>query len=185
MLLASFALGDATEETTTSMHSSFYEDSLISSNVNDTISRGDVPLINEFHTSEIREMKNSTIDDDSCVLVTRTVLEDDERPVVKATRAANCSTPRHVLCETSTLIVPNFQYACFRRPATMDLPALISEQLTHELCLSICQELQTKLAVLNINTCYCLNGAAPHLVNVTVDWPKHRTKTCGDPCPGR
>ena len=151
----------------------------------DVVSSGDIPLINEFHTAEIRELTNSTIDDNSCVVVTRTVLENDERPVVTVASGADCSKPRHVLCETNTLIVPNFQFSCFRRPATMDLPALISEELTHELCLSICQELQTKLAILNINSCYCLNGATPRLLSITADFSKHRKKTCGNPCPGR
>ncbi len=87
-------------------------------------------------------------------------------------------------CETNTLVVQNFQYACFKKPKSFDLPALISNLLTHELCLSVCQELQTKLAILHINKCYCINGANPNILNITTDFQQYKEKNCGNVCPG-
>lgn len=97
----------------------------------------------------------------------------------------NCTKPRHVLCETNTLIVPKFQYSCLKKPNILDIPALISKKhLTHELCLTVCQELQTRLAILHINKCYCLNGARFSTLNVSTDFQEFRQNKCGNTCPG-
>ena len=115
---------------------------------------------------------------------TRAITEEEERPVIKDLVLNNCTKARHVLCETNTLIVQKFQYQCLSKPQTLDLPALISIHLTHELCLSVCQELQTKLAILHIDKCYCLNGVTPHSLNITADFKEFKQEACGNVCSG-
>ena len=171
-------------ETTTVIHSDYYDQSLIISDKDETATPS-IGSINEFHVIKVEENRNASLNSDGCLLLTRTVAEEEEKPTIGSTGLNNCSKPRHVLCETNTLVVQNFQYVCLSKPMTFDLPALISSQLTHELCLSICQELQTKLAILHVDKCYCMNGAAPNLLNITLDFEKHRQKDCGSPCPGK
>jgi hypothetical protein len=130
------------------------------------------------------ENKISSIINDSCIISTRTIHEDEERPTLNSILMNNCSIAKHVLCETKTLIVRNFEKNCFNKPLTLDLPALISNRLTYELCLSVCQELQTKLAVIHINKCYCLNGFPSKTFNLTADFGKHKKPDCGYPCSG-
>ncbi len=170
-------------DTTTTLHNLYYDDSLTSLDNNETVNT-DHGSINEFQIIDSNENKNTSTKDNTCVVITRSVSEEEEKPILKNIPTNNCSKPRHVLCETNTLVVQNFQYGCFSKPITLDLPALISNHLTHELCLSVCQELQTKLAVLHINKCYCLNGASPTLLNITTDFRKFKQKNCGNPCPG-
>jgi hypothetical protein len=131
------------------------------------------------------ENNNSNLTIDSCVISTRVITEERERPLLKSDSSNNCSQARHVLCATKTLIVRNFQQGCFQKPATLDLPALVSNRLTFELCLSVCQELQTKLAVIHIDKCYCLNGFTSRVFNLTVDLGKYQQQNCGNPCSGR
>ncbi|CAF0718155.1 unnamed protein product [Adineta steineri] len=171
-------------DATTSLPSIYYDEALISSDSNNTANNTHHGAINEFHIIEVNENNTKSSKDNTCFLVTRSISEEEEKPILQGTPIINCSKPRHVLCETNTLIVQNFQTACLRKPKALDLPALISNQLTHELCLHICQELQTKLAVLHINKCYCLNGATPGLLNITTDFKQFQQKTCGNPCPG-
>jgi hypothetical protein len=156
---------------------SYYDDAVISSDDNESTVSTTHGSIDEFQAINYEENKNS------CVVITRSSSEEEERPIINS-KTDNCTQPRHVLCETNTLVVQNFQYACLEKPKILDLPALISPQLTHELCLSVCQELQTKLAILHVNKCYCLNGANPNSVNITTDFPKYEEKKCGNPCPG-
>ena len=122
--------------------------------------------------------------DDSCVIAMRMSTEDEERPILQSNSSKNCSTPKHVLCETGTLIARDFQQGCYGEPLILDLPALISSRMTYELCLSICQELQTKIAIIQINKCYCLNGISAKLFNLTADLIKHQKKACGNVCQG-
>ena len=171
--------GEIDTTTPTLVANLYYDDSLVSSDDNVTSSNSNAHgSINEFQVINYEENKNT------CVVITRSVSEEEERPSLNTIQNDTCTQPRHVLCETNTLIVQNFQYACLKIPNIPDLPALISHQLTHELCLSVCQELQTKLAILHRNKCYCLNGASPNSVNITTDFPKYRQQKCGDVCPG-
>ncbi len=163
--------------TTTTIRSLYYDDSLISSD-NVTSVNIDHGSINEFQVIESNKTKNT------CVIIQRLISEEEEKPLLTSVQTTNCSQPRHVLCETNTIVIQNFQYACFIKPKILDLPALISNELTHELCLSVCQELQTKFAILHINKCYCLNGANPYVLNITTDFQKYRQKDCGNACPG-
>jgi hypothetical protein len=142
------------------------------------------PSINEFQMINPTEMNNSSMTDNSCVISTRTVIETDERPILQNTQMDNCSKARHVLCETKTLLVQNFQQGCFRKPLTLDLPSLISNRLTHELCVSVCRELQTKLSIIHINKCYCLNGITSKVLNLTEDLRNYQQNSCGNPCSG-
>ena len=163
--------------TTTQVISLFYDESLVPSNENDT----DITVhgsINEFQAINYEDNKNS------CVVITRTMREEEERPFLNSNSSGDCTQPRHVLCETNTLIVQNFQYACLKKPKTFDLPALISTHLTHELCLTICQELQTKFAIIQIDKCYCLLGSNPSAVNISTDFTEYRQNLCGNVCPG-
>ena len=142
------------------------------------------PTMDEFQMSNPNENKSSNMNDDSCLIVTRVSNEDDEKPTLTSNSIKNCSQLKHVLCETKTLIVRDFQQGCFRKPLILDLPALISNRLTYELCLSVCKELQTKLAILQMNKCYCVNGISPRLFNLTADLAKYQQIDCGDPCSG-
>lgn len=170
--------------TTAVIHNVYYDQSMVSSDVNETVNVS-MGSIDEFQLLEVEEKRNVSVYRDSCLMVTRTINKEEEKPMIEPVALNNCSTPKHVLCETNTLVVQDFQYACLAKPLTLDLPALISQQLTQELCLSICQELQTKLAIVQIDKCYCLDGATPNLLNVTVDFDKYRQTNCGDPCPGQ
>ena len=178
-----FVVDGADTETTSTVHSLYYDDFLVLANQNDTINT-DHGAINEFQVIQSNENNNISAQDKSCIVVTRSVSEEEEKPIITNIFMNNCSKPRHTLCETNTLVVENFQYGCFSKPRALDLPALISKHLTHELCLSVCQELQTKLAILLINKCYCLNGDSPRTLNITTDFQKFRQKHCGKPCPG-
>ncbi|CAF1131378.1 unnamed protein product, partial [Rotaria sordida] len=165
---------DEAIDTTTSLHNLYYDDTLSSSDIEETINP-DYGSINEFQLID----SNNT-----CMVITRLVIEVDEKPIIKNTSMKDCSKPRHVLCETNTLIAPKYQYDCFSKPNILDLPVLISNHLTHELCLSLYQELQTKFAILHVNKWYCLNGATSHLLNITTYFEKFRQKNCGHFCPG-
>ncbi|CAF1131269.1 unnamed protein product [Rotaria sordida] len=168
-------------DTTTSLQNLFYDESLISSDTDETTNT-DHGSINEFQVIDSNEDQNIT--NNTCIIITRTISEEEEKPIIKNLSINNCSQPRHVLCETNTLIVQKYLYDCFNKPNIFDLPALISNYLTHELCLSLCQELQTKLAILHINKCYCLNGATSNSFNITTDLQNFQQKNCGNFCPG-
>ncbi|CAF4543378.1 unnamed protein product [Rotaria sp. Silwood2] len=173
---------DGALDTTTSLYSNYYDDSLSSISDIDEVTHTEHETINEFQVIESNE--NQNISNNTCVVITRSISEENEKPIIRNTLRNDCSKPRHALCETNTLIVQKFQYGCFNKPNILDLPALISNHLTHELCLSLCQELQTKLAILHINKCYCLNGATSNSFNITTDFEKFRRKSCGNICPG-
>lgn len=168
---------DTDSATTTQVIGLFYDESLVSSDDNDTITPHGA--INEFQAINYEEHKNT------CVVITRSVTEEKERPVLQSTPTENCTQPRHVLCETNTLVVQGFQYACLKKPITFDLPALISNELTQELCLAVCQELQTKFAIIQMNKCYCLQGSSPSSANISTDFAEYRRPTCGNVCGGR
>jgi len=138
----------------------------------------------EFQMINPIENNNSSITDNTCVISTRILNQEEERPILKSISANNCSQPRYVLCETKTLIVPNFQQGCFRKPLILDLPALISNRLTYQLCLTVCRELQTKLVIIHINKCYCLNGFVSKKFNLTADLGEYQKQDCGNPCLG-
>ena len=179
-----FCLIDAGDtDTTTSSINVFYDNVLSSSNITDN-SSSNHGYINEFQVISTSENGTADTINQSCVVVRRLISEKEERPVLQNISKTTCSKRRHVLCETNTLVVPNFQYNCFSKPKVLDLPALISNHLTHELCLSVCQELQTKIAILHINKCYCLNGVAPTVLNITTNFATFRKKRCGKVCPG-
>lgn len=74
--------------------------------------------------------------------------------------------------------------ACLQKPITLGVPALISNLMTHEFCLSVCQELQTKFAIVKNDKCFCLNDGRGNTLNITIDFEKYRRSTCGKPCPG-
>jgi hypothetical protein len=140
--------------------------------------------IDEFQMISPVENNSLSITDDSCLISTRTGSKAEERPVLRTVTTANCSQPRYVLCETKGLIVHSFDQGCFRKPLTMDLPALISTKLTYELCLTVCRGLDTSFAVIHINKCYCFNGYASEKFKLTVDLGLYQRGTCGDPCSG-
>ncbi|CAF4534775.1 unnamed protein product [Rotaria sp. Silwood2] len=165
---------DGTVDTITSLHNLYYDNALSSSDIEEITNLDHRPK-NEF------QLMNSN---NTCMVIIRSVTETEEKSIIKNTSMNDCSKPRHVLCETNTLVVQNNQYGCFNKPNILDLPVLISNHLTHELCLSLCKELQTKLAILHINKCYCLDGATPNLLNITTDFEKFRQKSCGNVCPG-
>lgn len=162
-----------------SSHTPYYDD-LISIESNPIYQAS----INEFQMINPSENKNNSLNDDSCVISERSSVEVEERPIVKIISEKNCSTAKHVLCETNTLIVQDFQQGCFRKPSILDLPALISNRLTYELCLFVCKELQTKLAILHMNKCYCLNGISSKAFNLTDNLGKYQKKACGNICSG-
>ncbi|UJR15370.1 hypothetical protein I4U23_002318 [Adineta vaga] len=167
-------------DTSTRSFNAYYEDltPLVNENASYNVNN------HEFQMIDPTENNNSSITDDSCIISTRTYVETEERPVIKTISMKNCSKPRYALCETKRLIVDNFQQGCFRKPLIMDLPALISTRLTHELCLTVCKELQTTLVLIHINKCYCLNNYVLRKLNLTIDLGKYQQNKCGQPCKG-
>ncbi|CAF1153247.1 unnamed protein product [Didymodactylos carnosus] len=147
--------------------------------------------IYEYYVLDIKEsvQNSSRSTDEKCMLVTR-ASEGYEKPKITvsqltdifSTKRNNCSQPRHVLCETNPVVIKQSLYECFQKPFYMDLPALITNQMTHERCLSTCQELQTKLAIININRCYCV--ANRNVMNITQNFQQYKAKLCGSPCSG-
>ncbi|CAF4389375.1 unnamed protein product [Rotaria sp. Silwood2] len=172
---------DETNNKTTTQSSSLYSKNVTSSVSNVSMYRSP---INEFQMINPSEKKNLSEIDYSCIIAIRASIEEKGNPILNTTQINNCLKPKHVLCETKTLLVHNFQQRCFSKPITLDLPAFISKYLTYELCLSICQGLQTTLAVININKCYCLNGYASKVFNFTKDRVEYLRQDCGNPCPG-
>jgi hypothetical protein len=179
----SIFLDQADSQTTTIIYNMFYDQALVSSDNNESIDNSNHALINEFQLIEPNENQTTSSYDTKCLLVTRTAIGEVDKPILDA-KPNECSIPRHVLCESNALVVQNFQFTCLRRPLTLDVPSLISNALTYELCLSVCQELQTRLALLNIDRCYCLNGVTPKLLNIESDFLPYQSGTCGQPCPG-
>ncbi|CAM4915861.1 unnamed protein product [Rotaria socialis] len=107
--------------------------------------------ISEFQMINSNENNNSTIGDDSCIVVTRPVLDQQGISILKTTQIHNCSRPVHVLCKSRTKISIPFRPVCYDKPLTLGLPAMISNYLTHELCLSVCKELTVDVAVVQMN----------------------------------
>ncbi|CAF2666053.1 unnamed protein product [Rotaria sp. Silwood2] len=140
--------------------------------------------INEFQMINPNEDNNSSIKDDSCLVLTRSVIDEKRSSILNNTQINNCSKPRHVLCRTMTVLGFNSQQSCYSKPLTLGLPAMISNHLTYELCLSVCRKLETNLAVININKCYCFNAAVSQMFDIQGNHAKYKTKECGNPCPG-
>lgn len=120
----------------------------------------------------------------SCVIFNRTILNADERPLLSHKTIANCTKSERVLCETKDLIVQDFQFGCYQKPYTLNLPALISNRMSYELCLSVCQQLQTQIALINSDRCYCLESGSIRIRNLTADFQSYRKDHCGDVCSG-
>lgn len=140
--------------------------------------------IEEFQMIKSNENSNTSTKNDSCLISKRTLTDEADTLAITNTPTSNCSKPRHVLCEMKSITLESFREGCYSKPATLGSPALISNHLTHELCLSVCQELKTITAVIHINKCYCLNTPTSKLLNTTVNRLKYEQKKCGDPCPG-
>ncbi|CAF3311986.1 unnamed protein product [Rotaria sp. Silwood2] len=140
--------------------------------------------VNEFQLIDLNEIKNSTRKNDSCLVFTRSVIDDEGSFILKNTQINNCSKPRHVLCTTKPIITHHSEKGCFHKPLTLGVPAMISNHLTYELCLSVCKGLKTNLAVLHVNKCYCFNAAYTWIAETSRNNSKHKKQDCGNPCPG-
>ncbi|CAF2683234.1 unnamed protein product [Rotaria sp. Silwood2] len=141
--------------------------------------------INEFQMIKSNYDNNSSIQDDSCLVFTRSIIDEKQRrSILRNTQINNCSQPRHVLCKVKAIIGYSSHQICYSKPSTLGLPSMISNHLTHELCLSVCQTLKTNLAVINMNKCYCVNAHESLVIDNERNHVKHRTKDCGNPCPG-
>ncbi|CAF4462582.1 unnamed protein product, partial [Rotaria sp. Silwood2] len=117
--------------------------------------------INEFQIIISTNNNNSTVNDKSCLIMTRTKINEEERIFISTTNQnKNCSQPRHVLCRKRSIIDQRIQQICFRKPLTLDVPVLISNYLTHEL--------------------YITSEA----INFEENYRKYITTDCGKPCPG-
>ncbi|CAF1491230.1 unnamed protein product [Rotaria sordida] len=141
--------------------------------------------INEFQLINSNEMNDSTRKNNSCLVFTRTIINDKESSILKNTQMNNCSKPRHVLCITKPIINRQFEKGCFHKPLTLGVPVMISKHLTYELCLLVCKELETNLVILHINRCYCLNAAVTWLIETMRNSSKYRKIDCGNPCPDK
>ncbi|CAF3728420.1 unnamed protein product [Rotaria sp. Silwood1] len=134
-------------------------------------------FINEF------QMINPNRNDDSCILFTRSAIKEKENSILKNIQINNCSKSKHVLCKIEMKHYFNSEYSCYRKPLTLGLPTIMSKQLTYELCLSVCTEFETNLAVINIDKCYCLNAAESWRFDVKRN-SLYQKQNCGDRCPG-
>ncbi|CAF3849238.1 unnamed protein product, partial [Rotaria sp. Silwood1] len=153
--------------------------------VSSAISNGNInrSSINEFQMINLMETNKTIVIDDSCIVVTRSPIDGNKSPMLKNIHISNCSKPRHVLCKTKSIFFQSEQ-RCLSKPLTFGLPAIISNQLTHELCLSMCKTLQTTLAILYINKCYCLNSDLSWMLFTKPHYENYQKKDCGNPCPG-
>ncbi|CAF1003222.1 unnamed protein product [Rotaria sordida] len=152
---------------------------LLRSNIN--INRSSM---NEFQLIDLNVINNLTRKNDSCLVFTRSMIDDKESSILNNIQINNCSKPRHVLCRTKPIIARNFEIGCFHKPLTLGVPVMISNLLTFELCLSICKELETNIGVLHMNKCYCFNAAFTWIAEITRNHSKHKKYDCGNPCPG-
>ena len=130
------------------------------------------------------EDNNSSTNDDSCFVFTRSEMNEQRSSIVKANQVKNCSKPRHVLCRIQSMLGYHSMKACFNTPLTLDLPAVISNHLTYELCLSVCGNLGSDIAVLNINKCYCFNVGYQQMASIRRNHAKYNIMDCGKPCSG-
>ncbi|CAF4155070.1 unnamed protein product, partial [Adineta steineri] len=135
-------------------------------------------FINEFQMANV---DNSTGKNDSCLVFTRSVIDNS---IVTSTSIDNCSKSRHVLCAIKPIMGSNSLFGCFPKPLALGVPAVISNHLTYKLCLSICQRLKTKLAILQTNRCYCINHGTTWLNETTRNNVNYEKVHCGNPCPG-
>ncbi|CAF2059180.1 unnamed protein product [Rotaria magnacalcarata] len=143
-----------------------------------------VSSINEFQMINPNENNNSTMKDDSCIVVTRPMVDKQGSSILQTTQINHCSKPIHVLCRTKTKLAVPLHPVCLEKPLTLGLPAMISNYLTHELCLSVCKKLAVKVAVLHMNKCYCFNYALARSSILKPSYEKHQKQHCGNPCPG-
>ncbi|CAF3506525.1 unnamed protein product [Rotaria sp. Silwood1] len=169
-----------TEENLDLFQSHFESSSSLMSNIDVNLSS-----INEFQMINPNEDSNSSIKNDSCLVLTRSITDEKKRSTILSnTQINNCSKPRHVLCRTKSMLGFNSQQTCYSKPLTLGLPAMISNHLTHELCVSVCKTLRTILVVINMNKCYCVNTAILQIFDMEGIYAKYSTKDCGNPCPG-
>ncbi|CAF1527711.1 unnamed protein product, partial [Didymodactylos carnosus] len=145
----------------------------------------------EYYVLDIANNISSSIADNKCMLVSR--MSEGEKQLQKitvrklemlfSTQSSNCTEERHVLCETSPMVERGI-YDCYQKPFVMDLPALVTSQMTHERCLTTCKELQTSLAIISMNMCYCQANDWAETQNITRDFQIYKEKSCGNPCSG-
>lgn len=133
--------------------------------------------INEFYMVNPAEAN-------SCIFLTRSVINGTNNFVVQHTPLISCSKPKHILCKTRARIIGNDQRHCFRKPSTLGVPVMISNDLTHELCSSICRGLLLTLTIINRNKCYCFEHKIPAQLSNQSFYEKYRKDECGFPCPG-
>ncbi|CAM4762601.1 unnamed protein product [Rotaria magnacalcarata] len=139
--------------------------------------------VNEFQMDNPRENNNSIVKDDSCIILTRSAIDEKESSVVRSIEANNCSKPRRVLCKTKSPFIQSHEL-CLSNPLTLGLPTIISNYLSHESCVTICQALKTNFAAMSVNKCYCINSNFPYSRSKNLTYEKYRTKDCGKLCPG-
>ncbi|CAF0946670.1 unnamed protein product [Rotaria sordida] len=182
-----FFLLDTNASNTVPKFESFSSFSLYMKDSSSLVSNIDVNLssINEFQMLNSNDDSNLNIKNDSCLLWTRSIIDEKQRSsILEKTQINNCSESRHVLCRTKTILGFNSPQMCYTKPSTLGLPIMISNHLTYELCLSVCQTLKTNLAVININKCYCVDATLWQILDLRRDRTKYETKDCGNPCPG-
>lgn len=123
-------------------------------------------------------------DKNSCLIASRTMINKTRSFILNTTEIDSCSQRRYVLCQTKPVLDLSFKIGCFLNPPILDLPAMISNDLTYEICLSSCQTLMANIAVIITNKCYCLNADVPQIQHL-INHQKHfASKDCGRPCPG-
>ncbi|CAM4971429.1 unnamed protein product [Rotaria socialis] len=140
--------------------------------------------ISEFQMINPNENNNSTVKDDSCIVVTRPTVDKQGSSILQTTQINHCSKPIHVLCRTKSKPGVGFHPVCLEKPLTLGLPAMISNYLTHELCLSVCKELKVNVAVLHMNKCYCFIYVPTRSSIFKPSHEKYQKQHCGKPCPG-
>ncbi|CAF1393778.1 unnamed protein product, partial [Rotaria sordida] len=141
--------------------------------------------INEFQMSNSNNDNNSNIEDNSCLVFERSIIDEKQRHfTIKTSQISICSESKHVLCEVKSTIGFHSQEICYQKPLTLGLPAVISNYLTNELCVSVCETLGTRLAIINMNKCYCVRNSAEQVTSDNTNYINYRTKNCGNPCSG-
>ncbi|CAF3464823.1 unnamed protein product [Rotaria sp. Silwood1] len=145
----------------------------------------DLSSINEIQMINSNDNKNSSIQDDSCLVWKRSIIDEKQRSSsLDNSQINNCSEPRHVLCRTTIMLGHSPHQMCYSKPTTLGLPAMISNHLTYELCASVCETLKTNIALINMNKCYCVDITETLIIDIEGNHVKYITKDCGNPCPG-
>lgn len=161
------------------------DSSILENNTNIQLIKSNV-YISQSSINELQMISSdeSTHKNDSCLVFARSESNMARNSMIKTIPTDNCSQPRYALCQTKPIILHLSKNKCLEKPLTLDLPVMISNHMTSELCRSLCGNLTTIFAVVQMNKCYCGNLTLVKSIENIFNDSIHRKRDCGKPCPG-